>query len=53
MARIVSLLLTQSTQSFALGALALLLPLIRQDIGMSFTQAGALSVVSTSPSPPA
>jgi nitrate/nitrite transporter NarK len=46
-ARIVSLLLTQSTQSFALGALALLLPLIRQDIGMSFTQAGALSVVST------
>ena len=42
-----SLLLAQSTQSFALGALALLLPLIRQDIAMSFTQAGALSVVTT------
>src|SRR5262245_7503741 len=46
-ARIASLLLAQSTQSFAIAALALLLPLIRQDIAMSFTEAGALSVVTT------
>lgn len=46
-ARIASLLIAQSTQSFATAALALLLPLIRHDIAMSFTQAGALSVVTT------
>jgi nitrate/nitrite transporter NarK len=45
-ARIASLLLTQSTQSFALGALALLLPLIRDDIAMTFTQAGVLSFMT-------
>lgn len=45
--RIGSLLLAQATQNFTLGALALLLPLIRRDISMTFTEAGALSVAAT------
>jgi len=45
--RVVTLLLSQSTQNFTLAALALLLPLLREDLGISFTEAGALSVVTT------
>jgi nitrate/nitrite transporter NarK len=45
--RVVSLLFAQSTQNFTIGALALLLPLIQQEIEMSFTEAGVLSVVLT------
>jgi nitrate/nitrite transporter NarK len=34
-------------QALAFGGIALFLPLIRDDLGLSFTQAGALSAVST------
>lgn len=36
----------QSTQALALGGIALLLPLIRQDLGLTFAQAGMLSAAS-------
>lgn len=37
----------QSTQAIAFGAIALFLPLIREDVGLSFSQAGTLAVAST------
>ena len=37
----------QSFQGLSFGAIALFLPLIREDLQMSFTQAGLLSVAST------
>ncbi|MCC6474435.1 MAG: MFS transporter, partial [Burkholderiales bacterium] len=37
----------QSFQGLSFGAIALFLPLIREDLGMSFTQAGLLSSAST------
>ena len=37
----------QSTQALAFGGIALFLPLIREDIGISFSQAGTLAVAST------
>lgn len=40
-------MLGQSTQNLTLGAVALLLPLIRDDITMTFAQAGLLSVATT------
>jgi ACS family D-galactonate transporter-like MFS transporter len=45
--RVTTLMLAQSTQNLTLGILALLLPLIREDIPMTFTEAGALSVATT------
>jgi predicted MFS family arabinose efflux permease len=45
--RITLILLSQSTQNLSAGALALLLPLIRDDIPMTFTEAGALAVAAT------
>ena len=40
------IMVCQSTQALALGGIALLLPLIRQDLGLSFSQAGMLSAAS-------
>lgn len=40
-------MLNQSFQSLAFGGIALFLPLIRDDLGLSFTQAGILSASST------
>jgi MFS family permease len=37
----------QSFQALSVGGLALLLPLIRQDLGLSFTQAGSLAAATT------
>lgn len=37
----------QSTQAIAVGAIALFLPLIRADLGISFAAAGTLAAVST------
>lgn len=37
----------QSTQAMAVGGIALFLPLIRAEIGLSFTQAGVLGAAST------
>ena len=37
----------QSMQGLAFGGIALFLPLIRQDIGISFSQAGTLAAVTT------
>ena len=48
--RIISVTLTVICQSFnalSLGGLALMLPLIRQDLGLTFTQAGTLAASST------
>ena len=45
--RIALILLSQSTQNLSAGAIALLLPLIRDDIPMTFSQAGTLAVAST------
>jgi nitrate/nitrite transporter NarK len=45
--RVSALLLTQSSQNITLATLALLLPLIRSDIPMTYTEAGLLSVVTT------
>ena len=45
--RITLLLLSQGTQNLSAAAIALLLPLIRDDIDMSFTQAGSLAVATT------
>ncbi|HUZ89387.1 MAG TPA: MFS transporter [Candidatus Acidoferrales bacterium] len=39
--------LCQSMQSLTLGGIALFLPLIRKDVGLSFTQAGSLAAAST------
>jgi nitrate/nitrite transporter NarK len=41
------LLAAQSTQNLAFSAIALFLPLIREDIPMSFTQAGSLAVAGS------
>ncbi len=35
-------MLCQSSQSLALGGIGLFLPLIRHDVGLSFTQAGSI-----------
>jgi ACS family D-galactonate transporter-like MFS transporter len=40
------IMVCQSTQALALGGIALLLPLIRQDLGLTFAQAGMLSAAS-------
>lgn len=37
----------QSTQALAFGAIALFLPLIREDVDLTFSQAGTLAVAST------
>lgn len=37
----------QSTQAIAVGAIALFLPLIRANLGITFTQAGALAAATT------
>jgi MFS transporter, ACS family, D-galactonate transporter len=39
--------LCQSTQSLLIGGIALFLPLIREDLGLSFTEAGTLAASST------
>ena len=41
------IMLSQSFQSLTYGGIGLFLPLIRKDIGLSFTQAGTLSAAST------
>ena len=41
------LIIGQSTQALGFGAISLFLPLIRQDIGISFTEAGSLAAVGT------
>ena len=41
------IVVAQSTQAIAVGAIALFLPLIRADLGLSFTQAGLLAAVPT------
>ena len=41
------IILCQSTQALIYGGIALFLPLIRDDIGLSFTQAGTLAAAST------
>src|SRR6516225_4564601 len=44
---IVLLVLCQSQQLLALGGLSLFLPLIRQNVGLDFTQGGTLAAAST------
>jgi len=39
--------LCQSFQALSLGGIALLLPIIRKDLGLSFTQGGSLAAVTT------
>lgn len=41
------IILGQSTQSLAFGGIALFLPLIRQDLDISFAQSGSLAAAST------
>jgi sugar phosphate permease len=41
------ILFAQSTQMLAFGSIALFLPLIREDLGLDFTQAGMLAVSTT------
>jgi len=41
------IVVAQSTQAIAIGAIALFLPLIRADLGLSFSQAGLLAAVAT------
>ena len=41
------IVVAQSTQAIAVGAIALFLPLIRTDLNISFTQAGMLAAVAT------
>ena len=41
------IIIAQSTQAIAIGAIALFLPLIRSDLDLSFTQAGLLAAVGT------
>jgi predicted MFS family arabinose efflux permease len=43
----VLLMLCQSSQALIIGGLALFLPIIREDLGLSFTQAGSLAAAST------
>jgi nitrate/nitrite transporter NarK len=48
--RITTVLLTvlcQSFQALSVGGIALLLPIIRKDLGLSFTQGGSLAAAST------
>ncbi len=48
--RITTITLTvicQSFQALSMGGIALLLPLIRQDLGLSFTQGGSLAAATT------
>lgn len=40
------IVLAQSSQALVIGGVALFLPLIRHDLGLTFTQAGALDAVS-------
>jgi nitrate/nitrite transporter NarK len=40
-------MLCQSSQALVIGGIALFLPLIRRDLGLSFTEAGALGAAST------
>ncbi|MGH7775686.1 MAG: MFS transporter [Candidatus Dormibacterales bacterium] len=40
------IMLCQSMQSLAYGGLALFLPLVRRDVGLSFTEAGSLAAAS-------
>jgi sugar phosphate permease len=49
-ARIITVSLTvvcQSFQALSIGGIALFLPLIRQDLGLSFTQGGSLAAATT------
>ncbi|MBX3100775.1 MAG: MFS transporter [Salinibacterium sp.] len=41
------IVIAQSTQAIAIGAIALFLPLIRADLGLTFAQAGLLAAVGT------
>jgi nitrate/nitrite transporter NarK len=41
------IVVAQSTQAIAVGALSLFLPLIRADLGLTFAQAGALAAAAT------
>ncbi len=41
------IVVAQSTQAIAVGAVALFLPLIRADLGLNFAQAGLLAAVAT------
>jgi sugar phosphate permease len=41
------LVICQSFQAVSIGGIALLLPLIRQDLGLSFTQGGSLAAATT------
>ena len=41
------IVVAQSTQAIAVGAIALFLPLIRSELGLSFSQAGLLAAVAT------
>ena len=41
------IVVAQSTQAIAVGAIALFLPLIRADLGLSFSQAGLLAAAAT------
>lgn len=41
------IVVAQSTQAIAVGALSLFLPLIRADLGLTFAQAGALAAIAT------
>lgn len=43
----VVLMLCQSSQALVIGGIALFLPIIRRDLGLTFTQAGVLDGVST------
>src|SRR5512135_3339336 len=48
--RIVTIVLTvvcQSFQALSMGGIALLLPIIRKDLGLSFTQGGSLAAATT------
>ncbi len=44
---IVLIVLAQSTQMLAFGSIALFLPLIREELGLDYTQAGLLAVATT------
>lgn len=47
-ATVTLIVLSQSTQALAFGAIALFRPLIRADIDLTFSQAGSLAVASIS-----
>jgi DHA1 family inner membrane transport protein len=46
-AKVALLVLCQSAQSLVYGGIALFLPLIREDLGLTFTQAGTLAAASS------